>query len=262
MSSLREPDSFSLRQALLLHWPDFLIEGWALGMFMISASIVTTLFESPGSPWLHAFPEPLARRFLIGLAMGGTAVGLMYSPWGRRSGAHMNPAVTLAFLSLGRVSPVNALYYIVAQCIGGWLGVLAASVVLGDPFAHAPIDYIVTVPGADGPWVAYVAELVISFGMMFVILNVSNSALWSRYTGFAAGALITVYVSFESPLSGFSMNPARTLASALPAHVWQGWWIYLTAPLVGMVAAAQLFHGLTPWVERRHHSAKIVPAQE
>jgi aquaporin Z len=189
-------------------------------------------------------------------------VGLIYSSWGRRSGAHMNPAVTLAFLSLRRISPLNALCYMVAQCIGGWLGVLAARALLGAPFAQAPINYIVTVPGADGPGVAFVAELVISFGMMFVILNVSNSARWSRYTGFAAGALIAVYVSFESPLSGFSMNPARTLASALPAHVWQGFWIYCTAPVVGMVAAAQLFHGFTPWVERRHHSAKIVPVRE
>jgi aquaporin Z len=262
MSSLREPQTFSLRQALQLRWPEFLIEAFALGLFMISASIVTTLLESPHSPLYRALPNPLARLVLIGLGMGATAVGLIYSPWGRRSGAHMNPAVTLAFLSLGRISPVNALCYIAAQCIGGWLGVLTAWVLLGAPFTQAPINYIVTMPGTDGPWVAFVAELVISFGMMFVILNVSNSALWSRYTGLAAGALIMVYVSFESPLSGFSMNPARTLASALPAHAWQGWWIYCTAPIVGMVAAAQLFHGLTPWVERRHHSAKIVPVHD
>jgi aquaporin Z len=262
MSNLREPASFSLIQALTLHWPEYLIEGWALGLFMVSASIFTTVFEHPGSPLAHLIVNPALRRTLIGIAMGATAVALIYSPWGRRTGAHMNPAVTLAFLSLRRISPINALLYIAAQCIGGWLGVVLAWAILGPAFAGAPINFIVTLPGSGGASVAFVAEAVISFAMMFVILNVSNSAQWSRYTGWAAGALIVIYVIFESPLSGFSMNPARTLASALPAHIWTGWWIYLCGPLLGMLAAAQLFHALTPWVERRHHTAKIVPVYD
>jgi aquaporin Z len=262
MSNLKEPASFSPTQALTLHWPEYLIEGWALGTFMVSASIFTTLLVHPGSPLAHLLVSPTLRRVLIGIAMGATAVGLIYSPWGQRSGAHMNPAVTLAFLSLRRISPINALCYCVAQCIGGWLGVVVAWAILGHAFADAQISFIVTVPGSEGAAVAFVAETVISFAMMFVILSVSNSARWSRYTGWAAGALIVAYVIFESPLSGFSMNPARTLASALPAHIWTGWWIYLCGPLLGMLAAAQLFHALTPWVERRHHTAKIVPVYD
>src|SRR5450755_3506471 len=98
MNSLKKPKDFSLTQALLLHWPDYLIEAWALGVFMISASVVTTLLESPGATLSQWVTSPTLRLVLIGLAMGGTAVALIYSPWGMRSGAHMNPAVTLAFL--------------------------------------------------------------------------------------------------------------------------------------------------------------------
>jgi aquaporin Z len=191
--------------------------------------------------------------------MGGTAVALIYSPWGKRSGAHMNPSVTLAFLSLGRIAPVNALLYVVAQFVGGYLGVIASLALLGPSFQDPSVRCIVTVPGPAGPWAACAAEFAISFVMMFAILMISNEARWSRYTGVVAGVLITGYVFFESPLSGFSMNPARTLASALAAQVFTALWIYFTAPLIAMWLAARAFHVLTPWPQRRHHFAKIVP---
>jgi aquaporin Z len=110
--------------SLALHWREYLIEGWALGAFMVSAGVATTLIEYPGF-WLHqAITDPDLRRTLIGVAMGLTAVALIYSPWGQRSGAHMNPAVTLTFLRLGKIARWDALFFIVAQCLGGILGVL------------------------------------------------------------------------------------------------------------------------------------------
>ena len=261
MTSLKEPSGFSLRQAVSLHWPEFLIEGWALGVFMISASVVTTLLEYPGALLNRAIENTALRLALIGLCMGGTAVALIYSPWGKRSGAHMNPAVTLAFLSLKRIAPVNALCYMVAQFAGGYAGVWLSALLLGAPFTAAPVDCIVTVPGPDGAMTAFAAESAISFVMMFAILMISNDARWSRYTGVAAGVLISGYVFFESPLSGFSMNPARTLASALAARAWSGLWIYFTAPVIAMWLAARVFHAFTPLSERLHHLPKIVPTQ-
>jgi aquaporin Z len=259
MTSLNEPAEFSLPQALSFHWREFLIEAFALGMFMISASLVTTLLESPQGFLRHAIGSPALRLSLIGIGMGGTAVALIYCPWGKRSGAHMNPAVTLSFLSLRRIAPVNALCYIVAQFAGGYAGVMLSKLVLGTPFTTPPVGYIVTVPGPAGPSIAFAAEFSISFVMMLTILMVSNDARWSRYAGVAAGILISGYVFFESPLSGFSMNPARTFASALPAQVWNGWWIYFTAPVIAMWSAARAFHLLTPEIERLHHLPKIVP---
>jgi aquaporin Z len=227
--------------ALRAHWPEYLIEGWALGMFMISAGLVTTLFDSPRSPVSQTLHDADLQRVLTGICMGLTAMALIYSPWGKRSGAHMNPAVTLTFLRLGHVARWDALFYIVAQFVGGTLGVLVVLLVLGDAFAEPPVRYVATLPGMRGVGVALAAELAISFAMMTMILRASNSQQLMRYTGVFAGILVATWISIEGPLSGMSMNPARTFASALPANVWTGFWLYMIAPVAGMQAAAALF---------------------
>jgi aquaporin Z len=251
MSSLTEPSKFLPAEALRLHWREFLIEAWALGVFMICASVASTELRRLDSR---------LQSILIGIAMGSAAIVLIYSPWGKRSGAHMNPAVTLAFLSLGRISPVNAAGYILFQFIGGYLGVLIAWGCLGASFAESPVKFIVTQPGVRGSAVAFVAEFSMALVLMLTILLASNDRRCARYTGLLAGLLIFVYVSLESPLSGMSINPARTLASALAARDWDYLWLYCSAPVAGMWLAARVFHALIPWVERTHHTAKIVPA--
>ena len=119
------------------HWPEYLCEAAELGLFMISASLFTILLWHPSSPVLHVIPNPFARRMLTGMAMGGTAIALIFSPLGKRSGAHFNPAVTLAFWRLGKVKNWDALFYVIAQFVGGILGVLLVSVfapmALADP---------------------------------------------------------------------------------------------------------------------------------
>ena len=227
--------------ALRGHWPEYLIEGWALGIFMISAGLVTTLFDYPGSPVNHALHDGDLRRVLTGICMGLTAMALIYSPWGKRSGAHMNPAVTLTFLRLGHVAPWDAVFYIVAQLVGGTLGVLVVLAVLGNAFAEPPVRYVATLPGMQGISIALLAEFAISFAMMTAILHASNSQQLMRYTGVLAGVLVATWISIEGPLSGMSMNPARTFASALPGNVWTGFWLYMIAPVAGMQAAAALF---------------------
>jgi aquaporin Z len=176
----------------------------------------------------------------MGVAMGLTAVGIIYSPWGQQSGAHMNPSVTLAFLRLGKVKPWDAFFYVLAQFAGGLLGVLAARLALGPILAHPSVNYVVTVPGAGGLGVAFVAEVGIAFVMMTTILTVSNSSL-ARWTGLFAGALVATYITFEEPLSGMSLNPARTLGSALPAMTFSALWVYFTAPPLGMLLASQAY---------------------
>jgi aquaporin Z len=118
--------------------------------------------------------------------------------------------------------------------------VLLVAALLGSAFVDPPVSYAVTLPGSAGPRVAFVAELAISCGLMLTVLLLSASRL-ARFTGLAAGCLVATYISFEAPLSGMSMNPARTFASAAPGMQWQHLWIYLTAPVLGMLAGAQLF---------------------
>jgi aquaporin Z len=227
--------------ALKHHWPEYLSEAAGLGAFMVSACVFAALLFHPSSPVVVGVEGETARRVLMGAAMGLTNVGLVYSPWGMRSGAHNNPAVTLAFYRLGKVSGADALFYVLAQFAGGVAGVLLAALVLGDLLADAKVNYVVTVPGSFGVAAAFTAEVFISFVLMSVVLRASNHARLARWTGLLAGLLVAVYISVEAPVSGMSMNPARTFGSALSAHVWTALWVYFTAPLAGMLLAAELF---------------------
>jgi aquaporin Z len=230
-----------MARALIAHWPEYLIEAAGLGIFMLAACVFGTLLGHPASPLVHAVPGPLARRALMGVAMGLTAITLIYSPWGRRSGAHFNPATTLTFWRLGKVAPADALLYGAAQAVGGIAGVALAAALLGASLAAPNVNYVATLPGPAGPLGAFSAEVAITFVLMTVVLRVSNDARLARLTGLCAGVLVATYITVEAPLSGMSMNPARSLASALLAGAWPALWIYFVAPPLGMLLAAELF---------------------
>ena len=176
----------------------------------------------------------------MGLAMGLTAIALIYSPIGMRSGAHMNPSTTLTFFRLGKVRGRDALGYVGAQFVGGIVGVIASATLLGTLVADPAVNYVATLPGMGGQAVAWVSELLISCLMMLTILTVSNSR-FARFTGLCAGALVMTFIIVEAPLSGMSLNPARTLGSAVAAHTWADLWIYFTAPPSGMLLASELY---------------------
>ena len=229
------------------HWPEYLMEAACLGLFMVSACSFAVLLEHPGSAIRQMLPSAFVRRVLAGLAMGATAIALIYSPWGKQSGAHFNPSVTLAFFGLGKIEPWDALFYVVAQFSGGTLGVSVSSLIWGHAIAERNVRYAATLPGARGTGVAFVAEMGISFLMMTVVLNISNSQI-ARFTGVAAGALVATYITLESPLSGMSMSPARSFASATPGRIWNSLWIYFTAPPLGMMLAAQVYL----WLRGKH----------
>ena len=224
------------------HWPEYAMEAAGLGLFMVCACLFVALFEYPGSPLRPLLSDGLTRRALVGVAMGLTAIALIRSPWGRRSGAHLNPAVTLTFLRLGKIAAPDAAFYMLAQCAGAIGGVVLARLLLSAAVIADPsIDHVVTRPGRDGPYVAWMAEVVISFGLMFTVLVVSNRPALNRFTALVAGTLVAVYITVEAPLSGMSMNPARTLGSAVSAHDWTAFWVYLTAPPLGMLLAAEIY---------------------
>ena len=229
------------KQAFTQHWPEYMIEGLSLGIFMISACAFSALLEHPASPVRASVMNADMRRFLIGLAMGITAILLIYSPMGQRSGAHMNPATTLTFYRLGKVERWDAIFYMLSQFAGGFLGVLVSFALMGAALAHPQVNFAITHPGTPGEAVAFVSELFIAFLLMTVILNVSNSRKSARYTGLAAGTMVMLFITFEAPLSGMSMNPARSFASDFVGMQWQGVWIYFVAPVLGMLSAAEVF---------------------
>ena len=227
--------------AIRRHWPEYLMEAAGLGLFMVSALCVTAALEHPHSPLHAVIPDPTLRRVLIGLCMGLTAVAIIYSPWGKQSGAHLNPAVTLTFYRLGKIDGIDAFFYVIAQSLGGLVGILLSAAAIGVAVEHPAVNHVVTVPGQDGSGLAFLAELFISFGLMLTVLLLSNHQRLAPMTGLFAGSLVAIYISLEAPLSGMSMNPARTFASAWPAHLWTAFWVYLTAPPIGMLLAAEMY---------------------
>ena len=228
-------------QALSRHWPEYLMEAFGLGLFMFLACAFGVLLDHPASPVRHAIENDTLRRIVFGSAMGATAILNIYSPWGKRSGAHLNPSTTLTFWRLGKVESVDAIFYSAAQFAGGITGVEFAEAVFRGRLAHPNVNYVATVPGPNGQVIAFISEIIITFILISVVLRVSNNASPTRYTGLFAGLLVMTFISVEAPLSGMSMNPARTLGSAVPGGVWTALWIYFTAPPIGMLAAAEVY---------------------
>ncbi|GIK20398.1 MAG: aquaporin family protein [Leptolyngbya sp. PLA2] len=236
-------------------WPLWVIDGFLLGLFMFAVAVFVGLIESPASS-LHALlPSPLVRRGLVGAGMGLTAIALIYSPLGERSGAHMNPAVTLGFLRLGRIRPLDACGYVVCQFAGGVAGATIGGVVAGPLFTDEPVRYAPTVPGVWGVPAAFAAEVAMTFILMSTVLYASNTRRLARWTGVFAGVLLFTFITVESPVSGMSLNPARTLASAVPAGVHDALWMYFAAPTLGVLAAAEVFRNLR--VLPRVHCCKL-----
>lgn len=222
------------------HWVEYAAEGASLGLFMVSAAAFATLLQHPASPWRLA-GDGAWTRLPMGLAMGLTAIGLIYSPWGQRSGAHMNPAVTLTFYRLGKIARDDAGGYVAAQFLGGAAGIALATWMLRGLPADPSVSYVATTPGALGIAAAFAGEAAISFGMMLTVLIVSNHPRLGRFTGVCAGVLVCLYIVVEAPLSGMSMNPARTLGPAVLAGRYDGLWMYFVAPLMGMLLAAEAY---------------------
>lgn len=223
------------------HYPEYLMEAAELGIFMISAGVFVALIEYDGSVIRQLIPIEQIRLILIGIAMGLTAVFLINSQMGKRSGAHMNPALTLTFFRLGKIKIWDAVFYIVFQFIGGTIGVYIVYLIFGNEFANPPVNYIITVPLKDTIAIPFLAEAVMSFLLMAMVLFTTNKESLAKYTGVIAGVMLAIFIAIEAPISGMSINPARSFASALPANIWTAFWIYLTAPPVGMLLAAQLY---------------------
>jgi aquaporin Z len=230
-----------MMDALRAHWREYLIEATLLGVFMVAAGIVVTLLESSIQAIPQRLSDPFQRRVLVGIAMGLTAIALIYSPWGKRSGAHINPAVTLTFFRLGKITPWDTCFYILAQFIGGTLGVWGMALFWQSYFTRPPVSYIVTIPGLQGWAIALVTEFFLAFALMLTVLFTANNRSLAPFTGMFAGLLVAIFIIFASPLSGMSINPARTFASAFPARIWTDFWLYYFGPPLGMLLAAEVY---------------------
>jgi len=173
----------------------------------------------------------------VALTFGLVVLAMIYAV-GDVSGAHLNPAVTTAFWLAGRFPGGLVGPYVISQCLGAVL----ASGLLKFLFPNHSTLGLTAPAGTDAQ--SFVMELVLTFLLMFVILSVSTGAKEKGVTaGIAIGAVIALEAMFAGPISGASMNPARSLGPALVSGHVAHLWIYLTAPFAGAALAIPAFRG-------------------
>jgi aquaporin Z len=240
-ADVETPQSRELRTPAL-GWRDYLAEFAGTALLLAGGLSAVVLFFAPGSPLPRVIPDENVRRLVTGILFAGTGTAVVYSPLGRRSGGHINPAVTLAFYRLGKMSTRSALWYVAMQISGAVVGALAVRLAWGG--LAAQVRDGVTMPGRTGvlaALAALAAELVMTGLLVALILHFVDSSRLMPYTAIAAGLLVATLVFLAAPLSGTSLNPARSLGPAVVAMDVGTLWIYLVAPPLGALLAALAF---------------------
>lgn len=189
---------------------------------------------------LEMLPRSLAAA-IMGTLVATVALLIVWSPFGRRTGAHFNPALTFTYYCLGFIHRWDAIFYILSQFIGGLAGVLFSKEVLGNLLSMPPVSYVATIPGNYGTWGAFFAVFIFAGITMGAILSASNRAGFTGVTPLLVAGLTILFYGLSPSLSGFSVNPARSFSSALFALLWDSLWVYFVGPCCGMLTAAMLY---------------------
>jgi len=232
------------------HWKVYLMEACGLAGFVIGAGLLTILLEHPDLPVMQSkFGNyAMLRRIPIGIIMGAyiTVVALLF---GKKSGAHINPAVTWTFYRLGKIDKLQAILYTVAQFAGAIFAAQLLKLTVGKWFAHPLINFAITAPKPPhGSMSAFIAEFIISFIIMLMVLLASSSKRFEKFVAILSGVLIAVYIIIETPFSGMSLNPARSFTAALAGNKWEHLWIYFAAPIPAMFIAGEVYR---EWKQNR-----------
>jgi aquaporin Z len=203
-------------------------------LVLLGLSVVIALFGE-GSPLPPLLPDAGMRRFVAGALFGGVGALIAVSPLGRISGAHINPAVTLAFWLEGKLAWRDAALYAVAQLAGGVVGALP---LLAWGEIGRSVRFGATLPGPGFPaWLAAVGEAGVTFALVVLIFVTAAHASTRHLTPLGLPPLFAVLVWLEAPLSGTSANPARSLGPAIVAGTWHDQWVYFAGPCAGAAVA-------------------------
>ncbi len=216
-----------------LPWTIFASEfiGTAL-LIGVGLSVVILDFGS-GSPVVRLIPDAGLRRLITGFLFGSTGALIALSPVGKESGAHINPAVTLAFRLMGKIRNSHAAGYILAQLTGGIAG--AVPLLLWGNIGNS-VAFGATQPGtAYGSWLALLGEVLTTFALIIGLFFFLRHPRLRRFTPALFPILYAIMVFLEAPVSGTSTNPARTLGPAVISGDWAGWWVYWLGPVLGAI---------------------------
>lgn len=216
----------------------------------VGLSIVIVDFGH-GSPASQLLPNAAARRALTGFLFGATGGLIAVSPLGRESGAHINPAVTVAFWLMGRLRLPHALGYVLCQLAGALLG---AAPLLAWGGTGSSIAYGATVPGAGyGPIEALLGETATTFALIFGLFLFLRHRRLRAFTPAIFAPLYAIMVWLEAPISGTSTNPARSFGPAVISGLWHGWWIYWLGPLLGTLLAVAAYR----WAKWERYAIEV-----
>jgi MIP family channel proteins len=212
-----------------------------LDLRRLTAEAVGTFFLvliGPGAAMVNAWGGGVLGVSGIALAFAFVVIAMVYA-LGHVSGAHINPAVTVAFWSARRFPAREVIPYVVAQCVGAAAAAATLRAVLG-PVGHLGAT-LPTIPiGA-----AFAIEWLLSFALMLVIMAVAtDDRVAPGFAPLAVGLTVGFCALTGGPLTGASMNPARSFGPAVVGGLWTAHWIYWLAPITGMIAAARLYDWL------------------
>ena len=223
-----------------LHWFEYGAE--LLGTaFLLFAGVSAIVFDfGTGSQLAVILPDRSARLLITGLLFAGSGSLVAISPLGKLSGAHINPCVTLAFWAHGKMRSFDLFGYVLGQFLGAVIGTsLLALVWRGQA---ASVNYGMTIPGAGFPlWVVFLAEMSLTCLLVFSIFLFVSSHRLMRWTPLMVWILVAMMVWLEAPISGTSLNPARSFGPALIAGIWHNQWLYYVAPPLGALVAVGVF---------------------
>lgn len=236
------------------HWGEWISEllGTAV-LFGVGFSVVAVLV-SPRSP--VAGHVTGVRFLLVGLNFGVLSGLIAVSPLGRRSGAHLNPAVTLAFWLRGHVHRHDLAGYLAAQFLGALVGTVLFALALG-PWA-ASIHHARTSPAPVGALAGIGIEAAMTLTLLATVFLALGARRLMPWTPLLAGVALTALIWVGSPPTGASLNPARSLAPAVVEGQFADLWVYFAGPLAGAAAAAALCRacGVRPLTAKLFHDTR------
>ncbi|WP_059008608.1 MIP/aquaporin family protein [Streptomyces specialis] len=219
------------------HPVDWLCELAGTAFVLFGAFVLVGVVESPRSPVHQALPATALRLTLIGASIGLLSMTVALSPLGRRSGAHLNPAVTLGFWARGQTHPHDLIGYAAAQIAGACLAAAAFRATAGSWARTAGYARTEPAPGL-GEWPALGIEVALTFCLVFAIFLMLSSARTAPWTPVASAAALTALVPIGGPPTGASMNPARTFGPDLVTGEFGALWVYFLGPCLGVMLAA------------------------
>lgn len=223
------------------HWVEWACEfgGTFFQLFLGFGAVA--LLESPLAPGRHTISSGGLRLVLIGVAFGLLAAAVALSPIGRRSGAHLNPAVTAGFWARGHTHRDDLIGYVAGQTLGAIAAAGCFVLVFGDWARTAGAAR--TEPAQGLPlWGAAIIEAALTCGLLLVVFAMVSHPRLARLTPAAVTGWLPFLIWAGAPHTGASMNPSRTLGPDLVTATFPALWVYLIAPVVGALAAAELFN--------------------